>query len=131
MVALLADRPDVWDAVASGDLTAPEVVEEVMRLRGAATHVGRTVVEPIEVDGERLEPGTPVLFSLSSANRDEAVFPRPETLAPRENADVPHVGFGHGPHVCLGAALARAELQEALSALSARINCPAVGSRVR
>jgi cytochrome P450 len=126
MVALLADRPDVWDAVARGDLTAAEVVEEVMRLRGAATHIGRTVAEPIEVDGERLEPGTQVVFSLQSANRDEAVFPKPETMAPRENADVPHVGFGHGPHFCLGAALARAELQEALSALSARISCPTV-----
>jgi hypothetical protein len=124
MVALLADRPDVWDAVASGDLTAVEVVEEVMRLRGAATHVGRTVAEPVELDGERLEPGTQVLFSLSSANRDEAAFSRPEALAPRENGRVPHVAFGHGPHFCLGAALARAELQEALSALSARIHCP-------
>jgi cytochrome P450 len=127
MVALLADRADVWDAVAGGDLTAAEVVEEVMRLRGAATNVGRTVAEPVEVDGERLEPGTQVLFSLWSANRDEAAFPRPEAMAPRENADVPHVGFGHGPHFCLGAALARAELQEALSALTARINCPSVG----
>jgi len=130
MVVLLADCPDVWDAVGGGDLTTAEVVEEVMRLRGAATHVGRTVAEPVEVDGERLEPGTPVLFSLSSANRDEAVFPRPETMAPRENADVPHVGFGHGPHFCLGAALARAELQEALSALSACIKCPVVGPGV-
>ena len=128
MVALLADRPDIWDAVAAGDLTAAEVVEEVMRLRGAATNVGRTVAEPVEVDGERLEPGTQVVFSLWSANRDEAVFPRPDAMAPRENADVPHVGFGHGPHFCLGAALARAELQEALSALTARINCPSVGS---
>src|SRR6185503_8935 len=126
MVALLADRPDLWDAVAGGDLTAAEVVEEVMRLRGAATNVGRTVAEPVEVDGERLEAGTQVLFSLQSANRDEAAFPKPETMAPRENGDVPHVGFGHGPHFCIGAALARAELQEALSALSARIGCPTV-----
>jgi cytochrome P450 len=130
MVAVLADRPDVWDAIAGGELTAAEVVEEVMRLRGAATHVGRTVAEPVEVDGERLEPGTQVLFSLSSANRDEAAFPKPETLAPRENAGVPHVGFGFGPHFCLGAALARAELQEALSALSARLECPVVGPGV-
>jgi cytochrome P450 len=130
MVAVLAAHPDVWDAVASNTLTAAEVVEEVMRLRGAATHVGRTVVEPVEVEGERFEAGTQVLFSLASANRDEAVFPKPEVLAPRENAGVPHVSFGHGPHFCLGAALARAELQEALSALSARIHCPTLGPGV-
>jgi cytochrome P450 len=128
MVALLADRSDVWDAVAGGELTAAEVVEEMMRLRGAATHVGRTVVETVEVGGERLEPGTQVLFSLTSADRDETVFPRAEAFAPREHADIPHVGFGHGPHFCLGAALARAELQEALSALSGRLGCPTIGS---
>jgi hypothetical protein len=121
MVALLADRPDVWDAVARGELTPAEVVEEVMRLRGAATSVGRTVAEPVEIDGERLEPGTQVLFSLWSANHDEKAFPKPDTMAPRENADVPHVGFGHGPHFCLGAALARAELQEALPILAQRL----------
>src|SRR6185436_16556053 len=80
MVALLADRPDLWDAVAGGDLTAAEVVEEVMRLRGAATNVGRTLSEPVEVHGERLEAGTRVLLSLWSANRDESVYPKAEDL---------------------------------------------------
>jgi len=126
MVALLAERSDVWDAVARAELSAAEVVEEVMRLRGAATNVGRTVAEPVEVQGERLETGTRVLFSLWSANRDESVYPKPDELAPRENAEMPHVGFGHGPHFCLGAALARAELQEALTALATRLECPTI-----
>jgi cytochrome P450 len=126
MMALLAERPDVWDGVASGGFTTAEIVEEVMRLRGAATTVGRTVAEPIEVDGERLEPGTRVMFSLWSANRDEAAYAKPDEVAPRVNADVSHVAFGHGPHFCLGAALARAELQEALAALTSRLHCPTV-----
>jgi cytochrome P450 len=105
---------------------AAEVVEEVMRLRGAATNVGRTLAEPVEVHGERLEAGTRVLLSLWSANRDETVYPKANELAPRENADVPHVGFGHGPYFCIGAALARAELQEALLALTARLDCPTI-----
>jgi cytochrome P450 len=131
MVALLAERPDVWEAVAAGTLTPAEVVEEVMRLRGAATNVGRTVAEPIEVQGERLEPGTRLLLSLWSANRDEAAYPEPDALAPRANAELPHVAFGHGPHFCLGAALARAELQEALAALTARLQCPTVEAGAR
>jgi len=109
----------------AGEVTAAEVVEEVMRLRGAATNVGRTVARPVDLGGERLEPGSRILFSLWSANRDERVYPRPDAFDPRANTE-PHVAFGHGPHFCLGAALARAELQEALSALSARLHCPTV-----
>jgi cytochrome P450 len=126
MVALLAQRRDVWDGVAAGTYTPEEIVEEVMRHRGAATNVGRTVTEPVEIDGERLEPGTQILMSLWSANHDETAFARPDEIAPRQN-DAPHVGFGYGPHHCIGAALARAELQEALTALTARLECPTVG----
>ncbi len=126
MVALLSQRRDVWDGVAAGTFTAEEIVEEVMRIRSAATNVGRTVTEPIEVHGERLEPGTQILMSLWSANHDEAAFPKPEEIAPRQN-DAPHVGFGYGPHHCIGAALARAELQDALTALTARLECPTIG----
>ncbi len=126
MVALLAERDDLWEDVAAGTIAAADVVEEVMRVRSAATSVGRTVAEPVEIGGERLEPGTSVLLSLWSANHDETVFPRPEALAPGEH-DAPHVGFGYGPHHCIGAALARAELQEALTALTARLECPSLG----
>jgi hypothetical protein len=127
MVAVLSARPDVWDAVATGGAAAADVVEEVLRFRSAATAVSRRVAEPIEHRGERLEPGTPVLLSLWSADHDESVYPSPETLDPLRHGAVPHLAFGHGAHFCLGAALARAELQEALAALTARISCPVVG----
>jgi cytochrome P450 len=131
MIALLSEHSDVWDAVAQGRLTTAEVVEEVLRLRGAATNVSRTATERIDVQGERIEPGDRVLFSLWSANHDESAYSNPEQLAPREHASVPHLAFGHGPHFCLGAALARAELQEALAALTKRIRCPALAAGAR
>jgi cytochrome P450 len=126
MVAALAERPDVWDAVASGALAVADVVEEVLRHRSAATNVGRTTTETVEYGGERLEKGTRVLLSLWSADNDEAAYPKPKEIAPAENATMPHVAFGHGAHYCLGAALARAELQEALAALTSRLECPTV-----
>ena len=127
-VAVLADRPDVWDAVGTGALGVAEVVEEVLRYRSTVTGVGRTVAEPIEVDGERLAPGQQVFLSAWSANHDERAFPRPDTIDPTQSVDVPHLAFGHGAHHCLGAALARAELQEGLAALTARITCPTIGA---
>jgi cytochrome P450 len=126
MVAVLAERRDVWDAVAAGTLEVAAVVEEVMRFRSAATAVGRTVVEPVDVEGERLEPGDRVFLSLWGADHDERAFPKPETIDPVGNAEVPHIAFGYGAHHCLGAALARAELQEGLAALTRAIECPRI-----
>jgi hypothetical protein len=127
MIAVLAGHGDVWEAVAGGSAAAADVVEEVLRFRSAVTGVGRRVAEPVEHRGERLEPGTPLFLSVWSADHDEAVFPRPDELDIARNRDVPHLAFGHGAHFCLGAALARAELQEGLAALTARLTCPAVG----
>jgi hypothetical protein len=127
MVAVLADHADVWDGVAAGEIPPADVVEEVMRFRSAVSGVGRTVAEPVERKGERLEPGTNVFLSLWSADADEAAFRKPEQFAPAANRETPHLAFGHGAHFCLGAALARAELQEGLAALAERIGCPTVG----
>ena len=128
MVAVLSERPAIWEGVAKGEVAVPEVVEEVLRYRSAVTGVGRSVAEPIERHGERLEPGTPLLLSLWSADHDETAYPRPQDVDPARNGEMPHLAFGHGAHHCLGAALARAELQEGLAALSARLGCPTVGT---
>ena len=123
-VAVLSERPAVWDAVASGALAARDVVEEVLRYRSAVTGVGRTAAEPIDHGGEHIPAGTTVFLSLWSADHDATVFPRPEEIAPAANDTAPHLAFGHGAHHCLGAALARAELQDALTALTERLECP-------
>jgi cytochrome P450 len=128
MVAVLADRADVWDAVAAGAEGVADVVEEVLRIRSTVTSVGRTVLEPMEHRGERIDPGTRLLLSLWGADHDAAAYPDPERLDVAAHRDAPHVAFGHGPHHCLGAALARAELQEGLVALASRVTCPTVGA---
>jgi cytochrome P450 len=127
-VAVLSERPDLWDAVAEGRIAPAPMIEEVMRYRSAVTGVGRAATAPIQVGDDRIETGQQVFLSLWSADQDPAVYPHPETLDPTQAEANPHVAFGHGAHHCLGAALARAELQDALSALTARISCPTIGA---
>lgn len=129
-IAALAEHADLWDAVAAGSASAADVVEETLRFHPAVGDTSRTVAvaEPVEVGGHRLEAGTQVYLSIRSANRDEVAYPNPDRLNPRQTATSPHLAFGHGAHHCLGAALARAELQEALLALTTRIGCPTIGS---
>jgi cytochrome P450 len=126
MIQVLAEHPRLWDEVADGAVATADVVEEVLRFRSAVTGVGRTAAEPVEVGGEPIAAGEPVFLSVWSANHDERVFADPERVDPAHGAAAPHVAFGHGAHHCLGAALARAELQEALTALAARLECPTV-----
>lgn len=105
--ALLAERPE---------LAAP-AVEEVMRLHGAVAAAPRVVVEDMDHEGWHLPAGTILTLSLASANRDAASGVDLGTFditATRE----PHLTFGGGPHFCLGASLARAEMQEALPRLA-------------
>ena len=123
-VAVLSEHPEIWDGVASGALPVREVIEEVLRHRSTATTVGRTTAEAVDLGGEHIPAGTNVFLSLWSADHDERAFPRPDEIAVEANAVAPHLAFGHGAHHCLGAALARAELQDGLTALTARLECP-------
>lgn len=126
MVAALSERLDLWDAVAERSIAPGAVVEETLRYRPASSTVGRTVAAPLDHEGQRLDGGDRVLLSLAVAGADPNVYPEPEGLAPQHNGHLPHFAFGHGAHHCLGAALARAALQEALAVLTARIRCPAL-----
>lgn len=126
LIVVLAEHPTVWDAVAAGTLAAAPVVEEAMRHRSAVTSTGRTAAEAVEHRGERFAPGERLLLSLWSADHDEAAYANPERFDPVAHAEIPHLAFGHGAHFCLGAALARAELQEALAALTKRLGPPAL-----
>lgn len=127
MIAVLAGRADLWDALGRQSIPASEVVEEVLRYRSSVAAIGRTASEDVEAGGCRFAQGQRLMLSVWSANHDETAFPHPDEVDPAQSVDTPHLAFGHGSHHCLGAALARAELQEALCALTARIKCPALG----
>lgn len=124
MIAVLSRAPAEWGKVRADPTRAASAVEEVLRFRSAATSAARVTTEDMELFGEKLPKGTQVVGSLWSANRDKDEFPNPDVFDPDTNRKGVQIAFGHGVHHCLGAALARAELQEALVALTARIDCP-------
>jgi len=124
MVAVLSEVPAEWDRICAEPQRARDVIEEVLRFRSAATSVSRMTDEPIELFGTKIAAGTQLLGSLWSANRDRAAFARPDAFDVEANRSGVQIAFGQGAHHCLGAALARAELREALIALSARLHCP-------
>jgi cytochrome P450 len=100
----------------------PKAVEELMRFvpLGTGGSTARYALEDVSLGGVTVRAGEPVVVALNSANRDETVFPDPDTVDFARSGS-PHVGFGHGAHHCLGAPLARMELQVALRTLLTRL----------
>lgn len=119
---LFANHPDQWRLLAERPELAPQAVEETMRYFGTVRGTGRIASEDIEYRGVLFPKGTFVATSLAEANRDADVFADPERFdITREPADRPQLTFGAGIHYCLGAALARAEQQEALTIMATRL----------
>lgn len=116
MLALLTDPA----ARAYADTRLKDLIEEVLRRETPIQNTTwRFVTEPLELGGQRLSPGDPVLLSLMSAHHDPDVYPDPAALRPGERPR--HLAFGTGAHVCIGAALARAQTLAAVTALRDRL----------
>jgi cytochrome P450 len=127
MVMVLQDRPDVWEAVAADPDFAPAVVEECLRVRPPAGGGLRRTTCPVEYRDTVWPPDQVVFCSGISASQDEEVFGADAmTFDPYRPNAKDHLAFGHGPHYCIGANLARMELQESLKVLTSRITCPKV-----
>jgi len=121
-IALFAEHPEQWKLLAEQPELAGKAVEETMRYFGAVRATGRFASEDIEYKGVLFPKGTLVTPSLSIANRDETVFNDANVFdITREPAGQPQITFGSGIHYCLGAALARAEQQEALPIMAQRM----------
>lgn len=113
---LLVDR-QLWESLPS--LPIEGAVEELLRYDSPFQSLSRRAIAPIAIDGHQIEPGATVWLWIAAANHDPRQFPEPERidLGREENR---HLSFGLGPHYCLGAALARLELQIAIAALRER-----------
>ena len=120
-VALFMEHPDQWALLVQRPELAPRAVEESMRYLGAIGGTARFASEDVEYRGVLFPKDTAVSTSFIAANRDEHVFTDPTTLDITRESAAPHLTFGSGIHFCLGAWLARAELQEALPILARRL----------
>lgn len=127
LVELLADRPDQWVLLARRPDLAPAVVAEGMRLVPSVPAVVRVAMADLHIGGVAVPAGTMVVMVIVSSNTDPAVFgPDADRFDPTAHRPASPISFGAGIHYCLGAALARAELAEALPILARRLGPIAV-----
>jgi cytochrome P450 len=119
LVALL-QHPEWLDRVVQDRDVLRAVVEESLRWMPTDPVFSRFVRHDTELGGVDLPAGSVVHACFAAANRDPARWDRPDEFDPGRPPQ-PHLGFGSGPHVCLGMHVARAELTTALSALVERL----------
>jgi len=98
----------------------PAAIEEFLRLYTPYRGFARTAVRDVEICGRTIPAGEPIALVYASANRDESVFDDPESFRLNRPNMKDSVAFGRGPHMCVGAALARLELVVALEELLGR-----------
>ncbi len=123
MRALLT-HPDQWARVTTGEVATATAVEEMLRWDPPLQLFERWVLEDgVELGGRRFAVGERIGMLFGSANRDPERFPDPDAFD-IGRGDATHIGFGGGLHFCIGAPLARLELEISLEAL--RIDAPGI-----
>ncbi|WAC89236.1 cytochrome P450 [Mycobacterium sp. Aquia_213] len=119
-IVTLVRHPDQLERLRTNPEGWSNAVEEMLRYETAIQWGGRVATETLDIQGHTVRPGQFILLLLGGANRDPAIFERPDEFDITRTNAREHVSFGSGIHVCLGAALARMELHIGLQALFAR-----------
>lgn len=119
---LFAEHPEQWALLAEDPSLVGAAVEEVLRYEPITPFTARIVTEDLEYRDVSFPKGTFVFASAVTANRDPENYAEPERfdITAERDREKP-LTFGAGPHFCLGATLARAELQEAFAYLAPRM----------
>ena len=119
LVGLLGD-PGAQRALRDDPDLIPNAVEEMLRWWTPVMTFRRTATREVEIAGRTLQRGDKVVVSFAAANRDPAVFDDPDTFDIRRPNARRHLAFGAGPHVCLGAFLARSMMTQMFTELLGR-----------
>lgn len=119
-ISAFLNHPDQWRKLCADPALVAPAVEEALRYDVAVPFGHRIAVKETRIGEKAIKPGDVVYIGLAGANRDPAAFANPDAFD-ISRADNNHLSFAVGPHVCLGAGLARRELQIGLSALAKRM----------
>jgi cytochrome P450 len=119
MLALLT-HPEAHRRLRTGPEGLPDAVEEMLRWWTPVIQFRRTAVADTSISGADIRAGDKVVVFFSSANRDENVFADPDRFDIDRDPN-PHLAFGHGPHFCIAAHLARVQMRAMFSAVLERL----------
>jgi cytochrome P450 len=119
---LLIQNPDQLALVREQPDLIPNLVEEVLRLTTPTANMWRKAKQTSVLGGVEIPKDSMMLLRFASANRDEKVFPDPDRFDVRRENASEHLAFGHGVHFCIGAMLARKEMNVAFRKLLGRLD---------
>ncbi len=120
MIALL-EHPRAWRDMQENPALLPTAVEEMLRWWTPVMNFRRTAANDLDFHGAKIRAGDKVVVSFLSANHDERVFQHPAEFDIRR-APNPHLAFGYGPHFCIGAQLAVAQMVALFTEISERFD---------
>jgi cytochrome P450 len=115
------EHPDQWEKLVADPGLLPSAVEEILRWVSPITHFTRVATRDYELRGQKIRAGEQLALYYASANRDEDVFESPFDFRIDRGPKSRHVAFGVGEHVCLGAHIARIELETIFRHLCERL----------
>ncbi len=118
ILAMLRHR-EHWTALSADPGLAPNIIEETLRYDPPVQLASRVAGADMQIGDTRIPKGDIMMLLLAAAHRDPALTERPDDFDPTRNP-IRHLAFGHGPHFCLGAPLARMEAAVALTAVTRR-----------
>jgi cytochrome P450 len=121
MIHTYAQFPDQYEMIRAKPELIPQAVEEHLRYTSPIQHLYRYTRAPYQVGDVTIPTGSRVLMSFGAANRDPLAFDEPNTFRTDRDPRA-HIAFGYGPHLCLGAPLARMEAQAVLRELVSRVS---------
>ncbi|MEM1059736.1 MAG: cytochrome P450 [Verrucomicrobiota bacterium] len=120
ILAYFAEHPEGLDFIRQTPNSSVLAAEEFFRVFMPLTHIGRVCPHATDVHGHRVEAGGRVSLAWSSANRDPEMFDQPNRIK-LDRKPNPHISFGYGIHLCLGAHHARAIMRALIEKLAERV----------